>query len=638
MESRAHAAVVVLMVLSILVGCGEGTGPRGSVAVTIAAAPSPNPLKPGGNVVVTVTATPTTGLSVQYVILTVSGLVSARDSIPGTGAGSLTATRTYGVPETVSPGDLVFTATAHAGPAIGSASYKAVLTDSAPPLITKFSAQPDTAVSPGDSVTVTYWVADDFGVQRAVLSWVGADTGSQTFTPNTRFATRIVRVPVSLGPPAAPTMTFRLTVTDASGKQDSAVLAPIRVVDETPPVVTGTISPPASGVSYSPGAVLNVGVSGTDNVRLAWAGYRLAGAAGLFQDSTPVTALQAAVSFQRQITAGWAGSSSVRVFLRDTAGHLSETAAPGVLVLTSARAPDMRSLTLEAPIADLAVDEAHGLAYALLPDSSRIDVISLANATAVGSIALPVPPAYLDVNADGSLLAVTMPHRASLLLVANPATSPTLRYSNVLADSIDYGTLRWLNRVRFVSSGHAMVTVTFAGSGYGGGIYEYDPATGRSVPLSPVGSVEQNTQLAPAFDGSRMLALDAGSPALAKVLDVATDAFGPTVRIPADLQPLSISADYSGNLFLVRGQVFDGALQLVGGFAPGGYTVGLSSLGPAGFAAYAVGNGVEVVRLADSKGMVAIGLPAPATLLRPLSDGHSLLAASGATLSIVTLW
>ncbi len=636
---RVRTAVVALAALVSLASCSDRTGPAGAIAVSVAATPSPTDLKPGGKVAVTVTATPTAGLDVQYLILTVGGLIDARDSVPHQGPGPLVVSRVYDLPTTISPGEVTVTATAHAGRVTGTGTYKAIIADTGPPFVFSFSMQPDTAVSPGDTIAVSYTVADDFGVQGAVLSWVGADTGSQTLVANNaHLASRIVRVPVPLGPPKAPTITFHLVVTDGAGLRDSAALGPIRVVDETPPAVSGTVSAPVSGVAFHPGDVLRINVSGTDNVKLAWAGYRVAGPAGAFQDSTPVSGLQASASFQLPITAAWVGSTSVRAFLRDAAGYLSERGEPGVLVLSGAEIPANRSLTLAAPIADLAVDESHGLAYALLPDSSRIDIVSLSSATRVATIALPAPPAHLDINPDGSVLAVTLPHSASLLVVSNPATTPSLRFGTVLADSAPNGEPVWLDRVRFASSGHALVTVTFSGSGFLADIYEYDPATGVSAPRSELGLVQQNVQLAPAFDRSKMLAIQISSPALATVFDAATDRFGATTRIPEDFAPLSSSADYSGTLFLVKGQIFDTALSLVGDFAAPAYSSGPSALGPAGFAAYAVGEAVELIRLADDALVGTVALPSPATLLRPLSDGHTLLAASGRTLSVLTLW
>jgi hypothetical protein len=273
--------------------------------------------------------------------------------------------------------------------------------------------------------------------------------------------------------------------------------------------------------------------------------------------------------------------------------------------------------------------------YLAQPGLNRVGVVSVAGGT-FSSIGLRYAPSSLDVSPSGDSLVVAMRAAHSLAVADLRDASPTPQYV-----ALQYGTGsdQGPNWVRLAANRKAMMTITFAGSGYGGSVAEYDLTTGQQKARGDVGYVTEAVPMARSGDGSKIVMLidDSCCPEGGRVYDAATDSWTAELGTVSRFFP-SVAADWAGSRFLIAGTLFNERLATVPFAPPGAYAGGPSALGPSQFGVFTSGNGFLVVRLSDGALLDTISLSFQPSRLLALPDGGTVVAVGPDRVAIVTLW
>ena len=190
-----------------------------------------------------------------------------------------------------------------------------------------------TAVATGSRVTVTVAAADDRGLAQIFFQASGAASaaGNVLITPTvtTRQADFVVTVPANAAPGSR--IELRASATDTRGQISDAATSALVVSDATAPTVV--IVAPAANTPVTPGALLPVTVTASDNGAVASVRLIASGAA-TFDATQPVTppAATATVAFQTPINAN-ARPSETLVLVAQALDAAGNAATPVTLTL-----------------------------------------------------------------------------------------------------------------------------------------------------------------------------------------------------------------------------------------------------------------------------------------------------------------
>lgn len=399
--------------------------------------------------------------------------------------------------------------------------------------------------------------------------------------------------------------------------------------DVTAPVVSATENAPAGDSVFVPGDTVEIAVDADENQQLAWVGYRI-GDPGTGSDSVPATGRHFSHTFAAPTSAPWSGD--LMVFARDAAGTPVQIHAL-LRTLTGYIRHPTHDFPLTAPVNDIAFDAKRHVIYLSQHDSQRVAVVSLDTYTYGTSLAMPSFPSGVDVTPGGDSLLVALWRFASLGVVdltQNPLVVDTIQ--------LPFDTLRLLNALRIASNGKAIVSFKSL-SGFDGAL-DYDLATGAAHLRTDVGMSGQDWEpvvIARSPDRTKLVYVQTnlvpGVPA--QVYNPVSDAFGGAVGTVDQSAP---SVGASTDRFLIGGTVYSSSLTPIKVVFPGSPVSRwpVTAISTDGLYLYvadpgvpgAPGAGYSKVRVSDGVVLERVRLPTPATRLTPLSDGHTLIAAT----------
>jgi len=401
--------------------------------------------------------------------------------------------------------------------------------------------------------------------------------------------------------------------------------------DLAPPTVRATETAPAGDSSFVPGDTVQLDLDASDNQQLGWVGYRL-GAPALGSDSVVATGTHVTHTFAVATPANWTGD--LMVFARDAAGTPAQRDTALRVLFGYVRHPT-HSVTLAARVRDMAFDATRHALYLSQPDSQRVAVLSLASYTYGTPFAMPSVPAGLDLTRGGDSLLVALRRAAALAVVDLTQSSPSV---DTLRLTFDESLGRGPDALRVVSNGKAIVALTCDGIGFGGAVLDYTLATRTSHVRTDApygGIVSCATVLARSTDRTKLLLLiwDTCCPVTGAMYDAGSDAFVVQNGTVGATQPPT-SAD--GDRFLIGGTVFTSMLVPVTTLVPDAILAPWppTAISPDGVVVYVgdasgpgySGVGYAKVRVSDGAVLERVRLPAPATRLTALPDGHTLIA------------
>lgn len=454
------------------------------------------------------------------------------------------------------------------------------------PGITAFSVTPSSGdVEPGDTLQVSYSATSpiDFWSSRVVLSGAcDLETGFDE-----RGKTSLSRTVIILLPPACrpgERVAVDVMVTNLAGASDTAQAAPgPRVIDVTPPTATVSFFSPHTGNSiptigtrtwFSDDSIFAY-VQGRDNqsiTRLYWE-VQPAGLIDSIVVPTPVASYASLVTITLQ--RAWVGRQALRFYVRDAAGHLSDTlrvpdAPDSLRVYPDTSFPEVtRSLT--GTVNAVAIDEVREALYVLQPSQGRVVVLSLATLAPTDTIALGGFATDLDLSAGGDSLVIALSDTGALGIVDLQAADPVM--TTLPMTGLDPSFTERPTQLRVAANGKAIVTAS-GSSAASHKVWEVNLGTGASRVRTDAG---QNGVFGIGIVGRApnhstvVLQGDANS---FQRYEAASDTFGPRADgLPIRLLP---SLDSAGTRVALRTNIYDGTLSLIrqvevpdGGFAPG---------------------------------------------------------------------
>jgi hypothetical protein len=337
--------------------------------------------------------------------------------------------------------------------------------------------------------------------------------------------------------------------------------------DHALPTATAALSGSTAPASYPDivrvGDILRVTVHATDDSRLSWVGYTVAGTATL-QDSVPVTGADTTVIFTLPVTAPMLGGLSVASFARDAVGKRNYT-VPSALTVVNVPAAIADSVTLPGEVADVVYDAKRNRVYFSIFLTNKVAVINPANGAASAPILLPGAAAGLDLSPSGDSLLVGLGDRSAFAVV------------NLLTGAIDTvhlafdpGYPRVVGGLRVAANGKVLVTGIIQGfAGIAGQLATYDLTTHLAqirTDVGDAGGIDFFTRLARLGDGSRIALVETNvQPMDGFVYSSAGDSFGPAVPGLVAFAT-EVQGSTTGGRFLAGHTVYNQDLTLVSTF------------------------------------------------------------------------
>jgi hypothetical protein len=192
------------------------------------------------------------------------------------------------------------------------------------PTMSITSMTPGGEMEPGDTVRVSYSASSAFGL------WITGVAVEDAFLFNHGFAEGLlpdamntVEVPIPWHSTLGASLDLTVYAIDGMLQVTQQVVgADIQIVDHTPPRITSSSSPAAQ---YAVGQQFNVDVQAADNHQLQWIVWELGAPVGI-KDSTLALAHVPITSWRLPFTVqpSWVGTTTLRLYVRDAAGHLSD--------------------------------------------------------------------------------------------------------------------------------------------------------------------------------------------------------------------------------------------------------------------------------------------------------------------------
>jgi hypothetical protein len=359
------------------------------------------------------------------------------------------------------------------------------------------------------------------------------------------------------------------------------------------------------------GDVVRIRVLGSDNHQLAWVGWRL-GAPASYSDSVAVSSAQGRDSSVVTVPASWVGSSSLVIFARDAAGHVTEVSPPvAQLMIYASRSVTLRRAAIGRMPLDYAYDAMHDRLLVLLDDSTTIYSVPLGTFTPDPALHLSEPAGGIDVTAGGDTLVFTLPHSNALGALAIGAPASDMSRTPITYDpSIGPGP----ERVKLAASGNALISIAALAGNARYRFITLDRSTGTqrartdATPFVSGGG----TVLVPSLDRQRILAIYGGGCCYGAgfFYESTRDGFfaSPALNQLGPGEPTS--ADSAGSAFLIGSRYVGGDLFTPKTINAPQYTdfyYSATAISPDGTSAYfGRGSGYSTVRLSDGVVLEAV--------------------------------
>jgi len=345
-------------------------------------------------------------------------------------------------------------------------------------------------------------------------------------------------------------------------------------------------------------------------------------------DSSTVTSATYSQNVTIPIAASWVGTPSFVVFAVDSSGNRRQVS--GTITVVDRPRRGVVTASLGTAVRDVAVDQKRGRVYLSVPTANAVKVLDLATGTFAADIALPVPPSGIDLSTGGDSLLIAQ------------ANGPFVRIISLVTGAQDTvrvmppGDTRPAQNLRVLADNTMLVSITFAGSGYGGSIAEYDLGTGTR--RSRV-TVTEAVPIARAGNRQRAVAIidDSCCPLGGMVYDVVTHNWS-AERGTVGQYFVNVSMDFAGSRVLVANTLFNESLTTLGAFNPAGTSQPGVVANDGASAFWSTPTGVSRVRFADGgvQDSYTLGAKPSALFLSP--DGLTLVALTSGKVTVIDLW
>jgi hypothetical protein len=623
--SRWLTVPVGVCVSAALMSCGNSTAPSASIVVNVSTTSS-NVL-PGQTVGTTVQVTAGSGVRIDSLTIATSGVLTSTQTFPAGVTGVFTATENFTVPSSIGAGMLTIKATAHAGASIGTGETRVAVADTSHPTLQLSVTPQGTIVEPGDTVTIAVTATDAAALQYTAVkitgSFVYTDSASAAYAP---YVQRTVKVQVPTTAALKSTLQITGLAENVGGVTTTLALPVITVADTAHPVVSGTLTTTHGAGGAAPGDTITMTVTASDRRKLAYVGFAFGPPANMV-DSVATSLPSYTLTVPITVPSSWTGTSSYSVFARDSVGNRTSVVLGDLQVASRTRRP-VATVSLPGAVRDAAFDPKRNLVYLSVPSLQQVAVLSMATNTYGTSYSFGGSPHGVDLTPGGDSLVVALVQTPDVAVV-NLVNGTTTLLPVTSGTGPDF--------LRVSSTNKALVTITFAGSGYGGSFVEADLATGATRNLR---TVTEYVPLAGSGNRGRILALidDSCCPEEAFVYDAASGS------IVADAGTVSsyfnpVSADVTGATYLISSGVFSGSLAPItaysGNLYAGGPTV-ISSDGKSGY--FATSTGVVQIRFSDGAPLATFTLGELPAGLWMSRDGLTIFAAGATHGYVIDLW
>jgi hypothetical protein len=300
----------------------------------------------------------------------------------------------------------------------------------------------------------------------------------------------------------------RLTITAILPVQGDTSSATVAVKDARPPyfigdgaVVVPGLTPYAfvnnfasssTVIDFVAGATDSVVTTTGDNHGVAWVGWAF-GPPSNARDSVAVAGTAVRASMPLTVPASLAGTTpTFSVFARDSDGNMVVDSFGQVNVAAYVHHP-VRTVAVDTATTDIAYDAKRNVLYLSEAGHANVLVLSLASMAFQTPLALPAPPAGLDLTPGGDTLVVALANSGDLALVRLTGTPTTTVVQLASLDSVpgDSTTITSAARsVRVAADGRVIVGTYQAKNGIQrGAVVELNLATGRDSLASPASIV-----------------------------------------------------------------------------------------------------------------------------------------------------
>ena len=628
--SRSLLAVAVTIAIAAAAqACGKDspTEPQTPIVVTLTVTP-PTP-GPGGLVLITATATPPSGQALKDLRLEVSGATTYKDSVLAGSDGSVTLQRQVPMPLVIGEVHILARATTKQGSS-GSNETTITLADPTAPTwgaVTTIPSTNATPLEPGDTLKVQLVVSDNISLRYTVIRVTGAvtRTDSVAYTGQTPYAQPVAAIPIPSNAPLDGTVTVTAVAMDIGGNVITRNVGTFTIRDLLAPVASVTVSGARPNGAFSPGDTATLTIAATDNRALRAYGYAVSGIG--IRDSVSASGTSAQRVVRLPLMS--AGTYTVTVFATDSARNHAELLGAVLTVASRSRRPIMSVSLVGAR--DIAYESKRNRIYISQPDSAQIAVVA---ADAVARLSsLPVSngrPTGIDVTLGGDTLVVGLTGTLNLGFI--DLNNGAMSTQAVITDT-------FLNRtpsgVRVAANNRVIIGVTFAGSGYGGSLMEFDLATrtlGSSV------TTTESLPMAVSGNRQRVYALidDSCCPEDGIYYDATKGKFSSARGVISYYFP-GIATDFTGAHTLFGNVLTDANMSLIATFpsrSPNPVALSLDGT----YAFFGTSTGIEKVRTSDNVTVESFDIGGQPTHLQLLPDGLTLVATSGTTLYVIDLW
>jgi hypothetical protein len=392
-------------------------------AVTITAPAAGVLAIPGQTLTVTVTASDSGGLTA--ITLTCSPALSGCETRPIAPAlTSTTQTFSVVVPASLNaPATVTLLARATDGTGnIGEAGRSIQIADVVNPTLTQLQpVSGSTRVLAGAMASLRADFLDNVGVVAVDFTSEGAvvANGSAAVSPASASGFKTFDIAVPANAANGATMTVRARARDAAGNISSELSITLTIGDTSPPAVS--ISQPAAGTSFAPGATITVVTTATDDVAVGRIVLRARGAVTFDEDralAPPVNSAQATFVIPT-LASTPAGTVTLTVQSFDTAGNGSGELSRDVVV-RDATAP---VVSIDTPASGATVDPRQPITVSVsATDLVGVAEVGLSSAGAlVSSSVRPVSPAQPTRTESFELTFATAPISGGSLTLTGTA-------------------------------------------------------------------------------------------------------------------------------------------------------------------------------------------------------------------------
>jgi hypothetical protein len=608
--------------------CGDSpTQPQTPVVVTLTTTP-PTP-GPASLVLITATATPPSGQALRYLRLEVSGATTYKDSVLAGSDGSVTLQRQVPMPLAIGDVHILARATTKQGSS-GSNETTITLADPTAPTwggVTTTPSTNDTSLEPGDTLKVQLVVSDDISLRYTVLRVTGAvtRTDSVAYIGSTPYAQPVAAIPIPSNAPLDGTVTVTAVAMDIGGNVITRNVGTFTIRDLLPPVSALTVSGARPNGAFFPGDTATLTITATDNRALRAYGYAVTGIG--IRDSVSASGTTAQRVVRLPLMS--AGTYAVTVFATDSAQNHVELLGAVLTVASRTRRPIM-SVSLGGAY-DIGYESKRNRIYVSQPDSARIAVVAADAVSRLSSLSVSNGrPTGIDVTLGGDTLVVGLTGSLNLGFIDlnTGAMSTQAVITDTFLDRTPLG-------VRVAANNRVIFGVTFAGSGYGGSITEFDLATrtlGSSV------TTTESLPMAVSGNRQRVYALidDSCCPEEGLYYDATKGRFSSARGVISSYGP-GVATDFTGAHTLFGYVLTDANMLPITTFPSRSQNpVALSLDGT--YAFFGTSTGIDKVRTSDNSTVESFDIGGQPTHLRLLPDGLTLVATTGTTLYVIDLW